>query len=219
MRTPLQLAENAEIVGTHRHRQQYKDNIVSVDEFIEDGILYLTFASLSCEDFAKSYTMLHAFGDILHRPCNRDSFANPNFWDDWKAIKKAVFTLANRDRSMPIVLSGHGIGGSIALIAGYDLIKKGYTIKRVTTFGAPRAINQGKAIPLITYPLSLVTIQYVLPGDRYPKMFKFTRYKNINRTELDSWPLQKEGVYSEIPRDEVSYSSIDAYIKCLEVHG
>ena len=205
MRTHLKLAESCEIVGNHRYVTG--GHAVSVDEHVEDGILYLTFASISCSDFAETYGIIDMIVDFLHRPNNHDSYGNPHFIKDWRAIKKSVMTLANRDRARPIVLAGHGIGGAIALIAGYDLIKKGYTVNRVVTFGAPRSINSAKAIPLITYPLKLVTVQYVLPSDRYPKMFKFTRYKNINRTELSD---------SALDRDEYQ-SSIDAYIKCLEV--
>ena len=65
----------------------------------------------------------------------------------WAAIREQVLKFLD-DKSngfavdIPIVLSGHSLGGSLALLCASDLKKLGRNVEAVVTFGAPPAGNE-----------------------------------------------------------------------------
>lgn len=161
------------------------DPDVSMISDVYDGIRYITFTAMSNETFLESYSLLQKIADITNTDGRKETWANPHFVDDWEAIRPFMMNEINKDDRMPIVLSGCGIAGAIAVIAGYHLTMKHCNLQRVVTFGAPPALNAYKVKDPLLYPLQQITKQYILKNDPMPKLFRWTKYQNATRTALD----------------------------------
>ena len=140
---------------------------------------------MSNATFLDSYSLLQKIVDFTNTDGRKETWANPHFVSDWEAIKPFMMDAINKDNRIPIVLSGHGVAGAIAVIAGYHLTMKHYNLQRVVTFGAPRALNSSKVKDCLLYPLQQVTKQYILKNDPMPKLFRFTKYQSATRTVMD----------------------------------
>jgi hypothetical protein len=140
---------------------------------------------MSNESFLESYSLLQKIADITNTDGRKETWANPHFLVDWEVVKPFIMDEINKDNRMPIVLSGHGIAGAIAVIAGYHLTMKHYNLQRVVTFGAPPALNSYKVKDCLFWPLQQITTQYVLKNDPMPKLFRWTKYCSASRTPLD----------------------------------
>lgn len=187
-------------------RREPGDNQVSINTDFTYGARYITFTASEPERFFKSYTIVDMFRDMLRINPRKESFANSYFMSDWESVRGHVIKEIEKDKRIPIVLSGHGLAGAIAIIAAYDLLRfHQYNIVKVVTFGAPRALNKKMAKKPFLYLLSQVSTNYVLKRDKLPKAFRFSRYDNIKagRVEIDS--------------SDEDQSSIEAYVKCLGV--
>lgn len=67
------------------------------------------------------------------------------FQNDTKAIHADIKPYLKRDYSMRI--TGHSLGGAIAIILADYLVKDGYKVERVVTFGQPKVTDlEGKSI-------------------------------------------------------------------------
>jgi triacylglycerol lipase len=69
------------------------------------------------------------------------------------------------DKTKPVVITGHSLGGAVGVILALYLQKTGFTIRKVVTFGQPRITDvigarQFDLIPL----LRIVNSQDVIPG-------------------------------------------------------
>ena len=77
-------------------------------------------------------------GGRIHSGCAKGIDA---IWDDFHAQLAAV-----RGRNQPVWLAGHGLGGSLAVLAAYRLVAdEGIPIQGVYTFGQPRVGDSGFA--------------------------------------------------------------------------
>ena len=57
----------------------------------------------------------------------------------WDRIREQVIEWLNSgSKEAPLVLTGHSLGGALALLAAFDLAKERFPIRAVITFGAPR---------------------------------------------------------------------------------
>ena len=79
--------------------------------------------------------------------------AGSGFVAQWHGIRAGVKTHIP-DKFQRVVLSGHSLGGAVAMIAALHLAIEGYQDIEVYTFGAPRAFNKRaqsvfKALPAI----------------------------------------------------------------------
>lgn len=168
------------------YRRQKDDTHISMTSSVIGGVRHIIFTAMSNADFRESYTFLTLISDMLGLDGRKETWANPHFADDWEAIKPFVMDAVNKDDKMPIVLSGHGVGGSIALIAGYYLTMKHKNLIRVVTFGAPSALNSEKVRHGFMYPLQKITKQYSLKKDPLPKMFRWSKYCSASRIVIES---------------------------------
>lgn len=66
------------------------------------------------------------------------------FMGVWSQLKTAVVRWLLKHQPLRIVLSGHSLGGALAVLAAYDLAA-GWTIEEVTVFGCPRVGTPGFA--------------------------------------------------------------------------
>ena len=60
------------------------------------------------------------------------------FQEAYKSVKDQLLHIIDESDAPRIYLTGHSLGGALALLAAYDLASQGYPVKGVVTFGAPR---------------------------------------------------------------------------------
>lgn len=182
-RTDHELAENIQQLISYRLIDTGMG--ASIHSEVVDGIRYITFTSMCNGAFRESYTFLTMLSDMLGLDDRKETWANPHFMDDFQAVKSLMMREIDGDPKMPIVLSGHGVAGAIAVIAGYHLTMKHYNLQRVVTFGAPPALNSYKIKEGFLYPLQQITKQYVLKNDPMPKLFRWSKYQSATRGAID----------------------------------
>ncbi len=130
----------------------HNENRISVESRVYDGVRYITFIGQPNEAFRKDYSLFRFMHDILGYSIYDESFYNDNFAGDWIAVKGKVVEGIKKDERIPVCFSGYGVGGAVATIAGYDLLRTMPSIiSRVVTFGAPRALNSRKTNNGFTY--------------------------------------------------------------------
>ena len=178
---PQAIAENIQRLISKRSPN---DIHISMSNDVYDGVRYITFTAMDNATFRESYTFLTMLSDMLGLDDRKETWMNPHFMDDWEAIKPFVMDAINKDNRIPVVLSGHGVAGAVSVIAGYHLMMHNYTLERVVTFGAPKALNYKRKFNDFFIALGLITEQYVLKNDPMPKMFRWTKYCSANRTVL-----------------------------------
>jgi hypothetical protein len=161
------------------------DTCISMSNDVFDGVRYISFTGMDSSTFRESYTWATFMSDMLGMNERKETWRNPHFNIDWESIKPHLMNAIDDDEKTPVVLSGHGVGGAIALIAGYYLTMHHKNLLSVVTFGAPVALNYKKLKNGFMWPLHIITDQYVLKNDPLPKMFRWTKYWSANRTELD----------------------------------
>jgi len=68
------------------------------------------------------------------------------------------------DKSIPIVTTGHSLGGAVAVIVALYLQQEGYDVQQVVTFGQPKVTNVGGAASFENFPLlRVVTVKDIVP--------------------------------------------------------
>lgn len=188
MKSDQELAENIQKLISNR--TDSNDSYISLSSEVVDGIRYITFTAMSNATFQESYTLLTMISDMLglddrESPSSKYKWANPHFKMDFEAIEPYMMREINKDDRLPIVLSGHGVAGSIAVIAGYYLVMKGLNIQRVVTFGALSPLNYNKKNDWVFEVMLQITKQHVLKNDPMPKYFRWSTYCSVNRIVLD----------------------------------
>lgn len=184
MISDLAIAENIQRLISNRDTEN--DSYISLENHVYDGVRYITLTGMSNATFRESYTWATFMSDLLGLDDRKETWANPHFMMDWEAIKPYIMDCIDDDERTPIVLSGHGVAGAVAVIAGYHLMMMNKNLSRVVTFGAPRSLNYSRKFNDFFIALGLITTQYTLKNDPMPKMFRWTKYCSANRTELDA---------------------------------
>ena len=68
------------------------------------------------------------------------------------------------DKSIPIIITGHSLGGAVAVIVALYLQQEGYDVQQVVTFGQPKVTNVGGAASFNDLPLlRVVTVKDIIP--------------------------------------------------------
>lgn len=112
-----------------------------------------------------------------------EGFVHTGFWDAWMDVKPEVIqylkeqkaTNANETRPgmkcHEILIGGHSLGGAVALIAGLELVKDGYQVLGVFTFGQPKVFSKEVARIYEESPNLFPDIQrYIFAGDPIPTL-------------------------------------------------
>jgi len=181
MISDLLIAENIKKLISKREKS---DTHISIENKVFDGVRYITLTAMDNATFKKSYTWLSMIADILGIDDRKITWANPHFANEWEAIKQRLLDAINDDEKTPVVLSGHGVAGSVALMAGYYLTMRDKNLLRVVTFGAPAGLNRKKTKDPFCHILRLKTRQYAFARDPIANMFRWTKYFSLARTEL-----------------------------------
>jgi hypothetical protein len=176
------IAENIARLTSSRDKD---DVCISMSNDVFDGVRYISFTGMSGAKFRESYTWATFMSDMLGINEAKPRYASPHFSADWESIKPHLVNAIDDDEKTPVVLSGHGVGGAIALIGGYFLMMRGSNILRVVTFGAPKSLDHKRKHNDTFIAIGLITDQYVLKNDPLPKMFRWTKYCSVARTLLD----------------------------------
>lgn len=105
------------------------------------------------------------------------------FWNAWVDVKPDVIQYlkeqkaTNANETTPgmkcheILIGGHSLGGAVALIAGLELMKDGYQVLGVFTFGQPKVFSKEVERAYETSPGFFPDIQrYVFDGDPVPTL-------------------------------------------------
>lgn len=183
MNKDIVIAENIQRLISSR--DSANDSYISLSSAVIEGVLHIAFTAMDNDTFRESYTWATFMSDLLGRDDRKETWGNAHFAMDFEAIKPFMMDQIAKNKGLPIILSGHGVAGSIAVMAGYYLLMQGENLQRVVTFGAPRALNFNKKNDYFFEAIQEITKQYVLKNDVLPKMFRLTKYCSVNRTALD----------------------------------
>lgn len=131
------------------------------------------------------------------------------FLDAAREIQRAA--AKSLDLAKPIHLTGHSLGGAIALILGWHLTREGYKVARIVTFGQPKPGSRGLD-RLAGLPIQRVT----LDGDPVPLVPPTTvteRYRHVGQ-EFLFWG----GVGRLVPPGDTFDGQTDFWINLPSVH-
>ena len=190
MITDIAIAENIQRLISNR--DSTNDSYISLSSEVIKGVLHITFTAMDNATFRESYTWATFMSDLLGLDDRKETWMNPHFAMDFEAVKPFMMDQIAKHEGLPIVLSGHGVAGAVAVIAGYYLIMKGKNLQSIVTFGAPRALNFNKKNDYFFEAMQEITTQYALKNDPMPKMFRLTKYCSVNRTVLAECNLETE---------------------------
>lgn len=88
--------------------------------------------------------------------------------DIWEPVHKAVETeLAKKDR--PLWITGHSLGGSLALLTAWMFLRRTINVHQVYTYGAPM-IGNAEAMKAFEHELADKVFRYVDTIDMIPKL-------------------------------------------------
>jgi triacylglycerol lipase len=115
-----------------------------------------------------------SLGDWLSdSDCNRvkacGGRVHEGFWRDWQSIWAEVETTLQqfRDRQQQFLLTGHSLGGALAMLAGIHLQMCSYAVDGIYTFGTPRVGDRNFALQfnrrLYRHTFRLVNHKDVVP--------------------------------------------------------
>lgn len=101
----------------------------------------------------------------------------------WSAVLDQVNDfLKSVDSRVPVVLSGHSLGGALATLGAFDLQRNGREVAAVVTFGAPQVGNEvfAKAYAMPGnggFSLTDKTVRFVADGDSVPRIMRRWYYR------------------------------------------
>nr|WP_277345741.1 lipase family protein [Pseudomaricurvus alkylphenolicus] len=87
--------------------------------------------------------------------------------------------LGSLDKNKPVYVTGHSLGGGLAIPAARLLDKNGFDVAELVTFGTPRCISQGH-----DYFRHIKVTEYEYGNDIVPTLQFWSTRKHINRTPL-----------------------------------
>jgi hypothetical protein len=99
----------------------------------------------------------------------------------WRAMEPDVRAWLAQRRPLTITLTGHSLGGAIATLAAFDLVKD-WSIAEVVVFGCPKVGSDEFAIQAIK--LAAITTRYVKTTDLFARVpWDFLGYCHVGTCE------------------------------------
>jgi pimeloyl-ACP methyl ester carboxylesterase len=113
-----------------------------------------------------------------------DTEGHAGYVKGWKAVKAAIEVHIDSLDDKPIILTGHSMGGAIAVIGAYDLSKKYLKVTNCVTFGAPPSLDfDAMSEPDARWMLHIVSqVEHV--RDPIPSAFNRTSLDRVNRVNI-----------------------------------
>jgi len=163
----------------------YSSGDVEVFHEIKGGIHFFAIRGTEAADFFSGRGFIDVIRDLRVWPRKiGNTKAHAGFVKGYKEIEQYILTILAKDKR-PIVLTGHSMGGAIALIAGYSIQKSmGGRLLDVVTFGAPRCIRVGTIEADILEELKAKTTQYQHVQDKVPGFLSYTYYEHVDNSFL-----------------------------------
>lgn len=131
---------------------------------------------------------LDAAASVPYDGCS-DCEVHDGFRDSWIALKSQVLAALNGLSPYVVHITGHSLGGAIAVMAAFELQVAGFSVGEVVTFGQPRVGNQAFA-------------DYF--GRAFPGHFRATHWRDIVPH------LPPELLYYRHARTEVFYNEANS---------
>lgn len=101
------------------------------------------------------------------------------FVQGWDTIAPFVHELIAVAPEKPVKITGHSMGGAIAVIGAYDLQRSGFKLSELVTFGAPRAIAWKGCVFDHIYEVMNKATQYQHVADPIPGRLLLSRYEHL----------------------------------------
>lgn len=115
------------------------------------------------------------------------------------------------DPAKPVRLTGHSLGGAIAVVLGMHLARDGFTIDQIVTFGQPKVTSIGGAqayskLPILRFRMEGDPVADVPPA--VPHIDSVWHYSHLGREVI----LHGEREYTQLaPEDAILQGAISFY--------
>lgn len=155
-------------------------------------------------------------------PSHKDNDMHYGFYNGWRQIGREItdhFKAVSQKRDYPMVLTGHSMGGSIALIGTIELIRDGFISPdsiSCVTFGAPKCVDfDDTEIEAIQDRLKPSVMEIVHYLDPVPYFFGFMGYDHLDPSYIG------HEMYEQAPwyKRKFKYHSMDVYRGTLKAKG
>lgn len=137
-------------------------------------------------DFFSGRGWMDVIRDIAFWPKSTgNTYGHAGFVHGWHEIEKKLITHYHKQNLKgaikPMVLTGHSMGGAIALAGGYKtMLEHDIPMKEIVTFGAPPCLDPDYIEPGMTVSIEAVTKQYQHVSDPIPETFWYTSYDHVH---------------------------------------
>eukprot|EP00668_Euglena_longa_P003052 GGOE01003564.1.p1 GENE.GGOE01003564.1~~GGOE01003564.1.p1 ORF type:complete len:403 (-),score=110.92 GGOE01003564.1:299-1423(-) len=154
-------------------RMYMDDNVTMFVDYWRDGTQWVAIRGTASElDWRQNFDLVLAFDPMLGMRLQRGFL---------KHSTVAMGPLRPMlDPSKAVHLTGHSLGGAVATIVGLKLLKEGFNVTQVVTFGAPKFTDRQGAQVLEPFPALRVT----LPDDPVPAWPPLSAYRQAGAEVL-----------------------------------
>lgn len=151
---------------------------------VHDGVQYVAFRGTETDKMIKGGGWRDVWRDLRAIPWKdeRIGWSHAGFMKGARVIVDN-FLIYSLDNDKPVVVTGHSLGGGLAINAAALLHAEGYKINSVVTFGSPRTMLKDDAEK---WRKILNTTQYSNDGDPVCDVpFRFWGYRHLNEVMTD----------------------------------
>lgn len=151
---------------------------------IKDGVQYVAFRGTEASKMFDGGGWRDVLRDFRTIPWHdkRVGWSHAGFL---KGARNVVddYLLFNLSQKMPVIVTGHSLGGGLAVNAAALLCSQGYTVQSVVTFGSPRTFLKSSAERWVKF---LNVTQYSNDGDPVCDVpFRFWGYRHLNEIKTN----------------------------------
>lgn len=130
-------------------RKSYKEETLSVSDveaYVDDKAAkysYLAFRGTEASKFISGHGWWDVVRDLRTLPWydSRVGWSHAGFLKGARHVVGLLVTDYGLTKDKPVIVTGHSLGGALAVNAAALLHAEGYTVHRVITFGAPRTFK------------------------------------------------------------------------------
>ncbi len=145
-----------------------------------DGVQVVGFRGTEASDWNQDGNFKDILRDLRIAPWH-DSRVGWGHAGFLRGAARAIdeYLLDNLNPGLPVVLTGHSLGGGLAIPTAAILQHHGFTVKELVTFGAPRTLATGHK-----KFTNIAVTQYIYRNDVVPKLMRWFIYRHLDETHL-----------------------------------